>query len=188
MGPLWLASLEGPYVCGSSVTQLCLTLCNLMDYSPPDSSLHGILQARILEWDAISFSRGYSSPRGLSRISCIPALQADFQDCGCLGSPVVPRAPLKRALFCKDSMSPWRKAAVNRASGNRVCAQVRQELSFPFRPCPPRIEFLGPGKLIAQARLLTLTRLFRVLAFLPVLSLLPEMPLPLSLAPRTPAP
>ena len=38
------------------VTQSCLTLCDPMDYSPPDSSVHGILQTRILEWLAISFS------------------------------------------------------------------------------------------------------------------------------------
>ena len=37
--------------------QSCLTLCNPMDSSPPDSSVHGILQARVLEWVAISFSR-----------------------------------------------------------------------------------------------------------------------------------
>ena len=36
----------------------CQTLCNPVDCSPPDSSVHGILQARILEWAAISFSRG----------------------------------------------------------------------------------------------------------------------------------
>ena len=42
------------------VTQLCLTLCDLMDCSPPGSSVHGILQARILEWVAIRFFRGYS--------------------------------------------------------------------------------------------------------------------------------
>ena len=39
------------------VAQLCLTLCDLMDYSPAGSSAHGILQARILEWVAIFFSR-----------------------------------------------------------------------------------------------------------------------------------
>ena len=38
----------------------CLTLCDHMDYSPPGSSVHGILQARILEWVAISSSRGSS--------------------------------------------------------------------------------------------------------------------------------
>ena len=40
------------------VTQSCPILCNLMNYSPPDSFVHGILQARILEWVAIPFSRG----------------------------------------------------------------------------------------------------------------------------------
>ena len=40
--------------------QSCPTLCDPMDYSPPGSSVHGILQARILEWVAMSFSRGSS--------------------------------------------------------------------------------------------------------------------------------
>ena len=43
--------------------QSCLTLCNPMDCSPPGSSVHGIAQARILEWIAISSSRGSSQPR-----------------------------------------------------------------------------------------------------------------------------
>ena len=42
------------------VAQSCPTLCDPMDCSPPGSSVHGILQARILEWVAISFSRGSS--------------------------------------------------------------------------------------------------------------------------------
>ena len=44
----------------SEIAQLCLTLCNPMDYSLPGSSIHGIFQTRILEWVAISFSRGSS--------------------------------------------------------------------------------------------------------------------------------
>ena len=40
------------------VTQSCLTFCDPMDYSPPGSSVHGIFQARILEWVVIPFSRG----------------------------------------------------------------------------------------------------------------------------------
>ena len=47
------------------VAQSCLTLCDPMDGSPPGSSVHGILQARILEWVAIPFSRGSSWPRDL---------------------------------------------------------------------------------------------------------------------------
>ena len=46
-------------------------LCNPMDYRLPGSSVHGILQARILEWVAISFSRGSSGPRDRTLISCI---------------------------------------------------------------------------------------------------------------------
>ena len=48
------------------VTQSCPTLCNTMDYT-----VHGILQARILEWVAFPFSRGSSQPRDLTQVSCI---------------------------------------------------------------------------------------------------------------------
>ena len=53
------------------VTQSCLTLCDPMECSLPGSSIHGILQARVLEWVAISFSRGSSRPRDQTRVSCI---------------------------------------------------------------------------------------------------------------------
>ena len=46
------------------VAKSCLTLCNLMDCSPPSSFVHGISQARILEWVAIPFSRGSSCMAG----------------------------------------------------------------------------------------------------------------------------
>ena len=45
---------------GSEVPQSCLTLCDQMDCSLPGSSVHGVIQARIMEWVAISFSRGSS--------------------------------------------------------------------------------------------------------------------------------
>lgn len=54
--------------------QLCLTICDPMDCSPPGSSVHGILQARILEWVVISFSRG-SPPRDWT---CISRIADDF--------------------------------------------------------------------------------------------------------------
>ena len=49
----------------------CLTLCYPMDYSQPGFSDHGILQARILEWVAILFSRGSSQPRDRTQVSYI---------------------------------------------------------------------------------------------------------------------
>ena len=56
------------------VTQLCATLCDPMDCSPPGSSVHGISQSRILEWAAISFSRDLPDP-GMKTRS--PVLEAD---------------------------------------------------------------------------------------------------------------
>ena len=60
----------------SEIAQSCLTLCDLMDYSLSVSSIHGSFQARVLEWIAISFSRGSSRPRK-SAFPGSPALQAD---------------------------------------------------------------------------------------------------------------
>ena len=51
--------------------QWCPTLCNSMDYSPPGFSVHGILQARILEWVVMPFSRGSSWPRDRTGVSSI---------------------------------------------------------------------------------------------------------------------
>ena len=62
------------WMCCVLVTQSCLTLCDPMYCSPPGSSVPGILQARIQEWVAISFSRGSSQLRDstcISYISCI---------------------------------------------------------------------------------------------------------------------
>ena len=53
------------------VTQLCLTLCDPMDCSPPGSSVPGILQPRVLEWVAMPFSRGSSQPKDRTQVSCI---------------------------------------------------------------------------------------------------------------------
>ena len=53
------------------LTQSCLTLWDPMDCSLPASSVHGILQARILEWVAMSFSRGSSWLRDQTWVSCI---------------------------------------------------------------------------------------------------------------------
>ena len=56
---------------GGLVAKSCLTLCNPIDCSPPGSTVHGILQARMLEWVAISFSRGSSQPRDQTQVSSI---------------------------------------------------------------------------------------------------------------------
>ena len=53
------------------VTQSCPTLCDPMDCNLPGSSVHGILQARTLEWVAIPFSRGSFQPKDWTQVSCI---------------------------------------------------------------------------------------------------------------------
>ena len=55
----------------SEATQLCLTICDPVDCKIPGSAVHGIFQARVLEWVAISFSRGSSQPRDWTQVSRI---------------------------------------------------------------------------------------------------------------------
>ena len=81
--PWYKNSPNGVYFCTSEgclhwilnsevlVAQLCLTLCDCMDCSPPSSTVHGILQARILEWVAIPFSKRSSRPRDETQVFCI---------------------------------------------------------------------------------------------------------------------
>ena len=70
---LWLLERQAKRVAEVEVlvAQSCPTLCNPMDCSPPGSSVHGTLQARILEWLAISSSRGSSQPGDRIQVSCI---------------------------------------------------------------------------------------------------------------------
>ena len=58
-------------LCFCLVAKLCPTLCNPVDCNPPDSSVHGISQARTLEWVAMPFSRASSQPRDQTQVSCI---------------------------------------------------------------------------------------------------------------------
>ena len=57
----WLCPTQ-PLTCSYSAAQLCLTLCDPMNCSPPGSCVHGILQARILEWVAVPSSGDLSDP------------------------------------------------------------------------------------------------------------------------------
>ena len=80
-----------PYLCMYVLSlQLCPTLCDPMDCSPPGSSVHGILQLRTQEWIAMSSSRGSSQPGDqthTSHISCI-GRQVLYREChlGSLGN------------------------------------------------------------------------------------------------------
>ena len=68
----FIVELSHPYTTAGKTVKVkvksCPTLCDPVDCNPPGSSIHGILQARILEWVAISFSRGSSQPRDQSGV------------------------------------------------------------------------------------------------------------------------
>ena len=70
LGMVWVCGGVCMYVCAQS----CSTPCDRMDCSPPASSVHGIFQVRILEWVAISCSRGSSQPRDQTHVSCISCI------------------------------------------------------------------------------------------------------------------
>ena len=70
------------------ITQLYLTLCGPMDCSPPSSSVHEILQARILESVAISYSRGSSWLRDQTQVSSTVAAAKSLQSCPTLCDPI----------------------------------------------------------------------------------------------------
>ena len=94
------------------VAQSCLTLCNPMDGSPPGSSVHGILQARILEWISIPFSRGSSQPEdppdpGMEHGS--PALHADSLPSEPPGIPVFRNDPKLHPIIKLTRKRPWRR-------------------------------------------------------------------------------
>ena len=89
------------------VTQSCPTLCAPKDCSLPGSSVQGILQARILEWFAISFSRGSSLSRDQIWISCIADRFFTTQGCR---APYFSRqhglsSTFRKLNFLRDSMS-----------------------------------------------------------------------------------
>ena len=78
LGPLPFCIILSLCVLSQSL-QSCLTLCNRMDYNLPGSSVHGILQAKILEWVAVLSSRGSSQPRDRTQVSYV----------SCIGSRVL---------------------------------------------------------------------------------------------------
>ena len=101
---LWLRNIHINihYVCmGAVLLQLCPTLCDAMDCSLPGSSVHGILQARILEWVATPSSRGSSQSGGRAQVSCV----------SCIGRQVLyplghPGSPCISYWFCFSGTSP----------------------------------------------------------------------------------
>ena len=85
----------------------CTILCNTVNCSLPDSSVHGILQARILEWVSMPSSRGSSQPRDQTHISHVACFgwQVLFHQCH-LGSPLITSSPCQ-SKFHGNKANPF---------------------------------------------------------------------------------
>ena len=102
-----------------SVTQLCPTLCDSMDFSPPGSSVHEILQTTTLKWVTVPFSRVSSWHRIEPRS---PAQQADFfYHLSHQGSPAVPSRTIKK------------QTSIPSLSNNHPQHFIRERIRFPLK-------------------------------------------------------
>ena len=96
----------------SILSQSCLTPLSPTDCSLPGSSVHGILQARILEWVAISFFRGSSKPTDWTRVFCISGIFCTFWAIReALSTPFCcePKTVLKKKCLLKKQKRPQQK-------------------------------------------------------------------------------
>ena len=120
-------SLHLMWVHACSVAKSCLTLCDPMDCSPPGSSVHGIYQARILEWVAISSPKGSPQPRDWTS-PMAPALAGRFftieppgkplsstdTRCLCLGPRVSQtKIFMLLRLMCRNVLWKWAAIGLN---------------------------------------------------------------------------
>ena len=81
--------------------QLCLTLCDFVDCSPPGSPVHGLFQAGILEWVAISSSRGSSLLRDQSHNSCVSCTAGGFFTIEPPGMPILETCAVNSKRSCQ---------------------------------------------------------------------------------------
>ena len=86
--------------------QSCPTLCDPMDCSPSGSSVYGILQARILEWVAMPYSRGSSWPRDRTSISCISCIASGFFIIEPAGRPPAAGGGLSLVFLAHSCLTP----------------------------------------------------------------------------------
>ena len=103
-----------------SVAQSCLTLHNPQDDSPPGFSVHGIFQARVLGWVAISYSRGSSWPRNRTCVSFISTLAGEFF------TTVPPGKPIER-IYLEAIKATYIKPTAN------IKIKCKNLKAFPLR-------------------------------------------------------
>ena len=92
-----MTASELVFSCVYSVTQSCPTLCDPLDCSPPGSSVHEVFQSRVLDWVAISSSKGSSQPRDQTKIFCTPLIAGRFFTTELSWKPLYSRGQMKIA-------------------------------------------------------------------------------------------
>ena len=158
-------SAQGPRdvwrTCSVPRAQSCPTLCDPVDYSPPGSSVHGILQASILERVAMPSSRGSSRPREPTRISCVSCTGRQILCHGAIGKapgePGNPSTPLLVVLSLSYApgcpLRPSQSRSKGWAASTEPCGSSRQQ--------PPSSGGTRTGlgvKEVPSGRLLTMSR------------------------------
>ena len=115
------------YAC--SVVQSCLTLCDPMDCTRPGSSVHGISQARILEWVAILFSRGSSQPSDWTHVSWV----------SCIGRQILCHWDTGEAflisLLITNTILVVQALSSSRGMWKKIIKKSWQRLLFSFTSC-----------------------------------------------------
>ena len=107
-----------------SVPQSCPTPCDPMDCSPPASSVHGILQARILEWVATFFARGSSQPWDRTHLLGLLHGQVDSLPLGAPGKP----QSFQNPTFLVSVLNVW---SLNQRHQNFVGGEFHGRISAP---------------------------------------------------------
>ena len=109
---------------------LCVCVCSVMSdslwsmaYSPAGSSVHRISQARILEWVAISFSRGTSQPRDRTHISCISFIADELFTSEPPGKPYGIVEGLEKSVFQQKWIS-WKHQSLNILQDGKHCKNL----------------------------------------------------------------
>ena len=123
--------------------QLCPALCNPMEYSPPDPSVHGILQARILEWVAMPSSTGSSWPRDWSLVSGSSYIgRRILYHLSYLGSPKKQACPGRHSQQRHqehdwEDQAPWKLLLeqVSQCSKNTALEESQTVLSAQLEKC-----------------------------------------------------
>ena len=132
------SSLQSHVLCAKSL-QSCLTLCDAMDHRLPGSSVHGILQARTLEWVAMPSSKGASQPRNGTRVSYVSCIGrwVRYHQChlGCknkflLFKPLLITFRIKSKLLHKV----WK--SFHKLVSGSVCGLYHTMFHYNFSPSP----------------------------------------------------